>query len=122
MNELCNTLKNYLSFQSASGGYEWLKNNQNTDNLKDSKPTAFDPRFFDLLVELTDKIKQQKVEMTNQHKEFNQNQEKTEVKIQQIVEEQKIIIKTQKKEEKLSLQHHRGILNNQEQSDMKLEN
>ena len=80
VNELCNTLKNYLSFQSASGGYEWLKNNQNTDNLKDSKPTAFDPRFFDLLVELTDKIQQQKVEMTNQHKEFNQNQEKTEVK------------------------------------------
>ena len=120
--KLCNTLKNYLSSQSASGGYEWLKNNQNTDNLKDSKPTAFDPRFFDLLVELTDKIKQQKVEMTNQHKEFNQNQEKTEVKIQQIVEEQKIIIKTQKKEEKLSLQHHRDIVNNQEQSDMKLEN
>ena len=120
--KLCNTLKNYLNSQSASGGYEWLKSNQNTDNLKDSKPTAFDLRFFDLLVELTDKIKQQNVDMTNQHKELNQNQEKTEAKIQQIVEEQKIIIKTQKKEEKLSLQHHRSILNNQEQSDMKLEN
>ena len=69
-------MKNYLNSQSASGGYEWLKSNQNTDNLKDSKPTAFDLRFFDLLVELTDKIKQQNVEMTNQHKEFNQNQRK----------------------------------------------
>ena len=55
---------------------EWLENNQSTANSKNSKPTVFDPRFFDLLVELTDKIEQQKVEMTNQHKEFNQNQRK----------------------------------------------
>ena len=47
---------------------------------------------------------------------------KVETKIQQIVDEQKIIIKTQKKEEKISLQHHRDIVNNQGQSDMKLEN
>ena len=78
---------------------------------KDSKPTAFDPRLFDLLVEIT-----------NQNKKFNQRQEKMEAKIQQIVDEQKIIMKMQKKEEKLSLQHHRDIVNNQEQSDMKLEN
>ena len=109
MNELLKRLK-------------WLENNQNTDSSKDSKPTVFDPKIFDLLVELTDKINQQKVQMTNQQKVFNQNQEKMEAKIQQIVEEQKIIIKTQKKEEKLSLQHHRDIVNNQEQSDMKLEN
>ena len=62
------------------------------------------------------------VEITNQHKEFNKGQEKMEAKIQRIVEEQKIIIKTQKKEEKLYLQHHRDIVNNQEQSDIKLEN
>ena len=78
---------------------------------KDSKPTAFDPRFFDLLIEIT-----------NQNKKFNQRQEKMEAKIQQIVDEQKIIMKMQKKEEKLSLKHHRDTVNNQEQSDMKLEN
>jgi hypothetical protein len=111
--KLCNILK--------KDDHE-LENNQNTDNLKDSKPTAFDPRFFDLLVELTDKANQQKVEMTNQHKEFNQSQKKMEAKIQQIMEEQKIIIKMQKKEEKSSLQRHRDVVKNQEQSDIKLEN
>ena len=120
--KLCNILVKALRSKAGFGEYEWLENNQNTDNSKDSKTTAFDPRFFDLLVKLTDKMEQQKVEMTNQQKEFNQNQKKMEAKIQQIIEEQKIIIKMQKKEEKLSLQHHREIVNNQEQSDMKLEN
>ena len=120
MNELFQRFCNILVKASRSkAGFD---NNQNTDNSKDSKPTAFDPRFFDLLVELTNRSNQQKIEMTNQLKEFNQNQEKMEAKIKQIVEEQKISIKTQKKEEKLSLQHHRDIVNNQEQSDMKLEN
>ena len=109
--------------RSISGFDEYgLESNQKTDDSKDSKPTVFDPKFFDLLVDLTDKINQQKVQMTNQQKVFNQSQEKMEAKIQQIVEEQKIIIKTQKKEEKLSLQHRRDTVNNQEQSDMKLEN
>ena len=48
-----------------------------------SIPLVIDPRFYDLLVELKDQIKQQNIEMTNQHKEFNQSQEKMEATIQQ---------------------------------------
>ena len=114
LNELLQRLCNILATASR---FDENGNTQNTDNSNFSKPTV-----FDILVELTDKLNQQKVQMSNQQKLFNQNQEKMEAKIKQIVEEQKIIIKTQKKEEKLSLQHHRDIVNNQEQSDMKLEN
>ena len=117
LQRLCNILMKASRSKSGFDENEWLENNQKTDDSKDSKPTV-----FDLLVELTDKINQQKVQMTNQQKVFSQNQDKMEAKIQQIVEEQKCFIKTQKKEEKLSLQHHRDIVNNQEQSDMKLEN
>ena len=95
-----------------------------TENAKESEPSVFESIMSKKLTELLERMEQQKVEMTNQQKEyiqqretFNQEQDQIKGKIKQILDEQK----NMNKQEKVLSQQQKVILNNLEKMEGKHE-
>ena len=96
-----------------------------TENTKESEPSVFQSIMLKKLTEVIERIEQQKVEMTNQQKEyvqqretFNQKQDQIEGKIKEILNEQR----NMNKQEKVLSQQQKVILNNLEKMEEKHEN
>ena len=89
-----------------------------TENTNESEPSVFELMMLKTLTELAEAIEQQKVEMTNQQKTFNQKQDQIEGKIKEILNEQR----NMNKQEKVLSQQQKVTLNNLEKMEGKLEN
>ena len=89
-----------------------------TENTNESEPSVFELMMLKTLTELAEAIEQQKVEMTNQQKTFNQKQDQIEGKIKEILNEQR----NMNKQEKVLSQQQKATLNNLEKMEGNLEN
>ena len=89
-----------------------------TENANESEPSVFELMMLKTLTELAEAIAQQKVELTNQQKTFNQKQDQIEGKIKEILNEQR----NMNKQEKVLSQQQKVTLNNLEKMEGKLEN
>ena len=111
-----------FSFDDFCANASSMPSTKETGSAKESEPSVFECMMLRKLTELTETISQQKVEMTNQQKEFiqqrktfNQKQDQMESKIKEIVDEQKNMIK------QVLSQQQKATLNNLEKMEEKLE-
>ena len=103
-----------FSYHDSCANASSMPSTKETENVKESEPSVFERMMLRKLTELVETIALQKVEISNQQKEFIQQMES---KIKEVLDEQR----NMNKQEKVLSQQQKATLNNLDKMEGKLE-